>query len=206
MFTGIIEEIGTIKNINQISERSIELTIKANIVLSDINVGDSIAVNGICLTVKQFSEFDFTVDVMPETVKATSLRKMDVGMNVNLERSLQFNSRLGGHFVTGHVDAVGKIVAKKHVENAIYYDIVVPSEYMIYFVMKGSIAVDGISLTIFDVKEQTVTISLIPHTLNVTILGEKEIGDVVNIECDMLAKLVHAQIKNYVSMIHKKDV
>src|SRR5699024_6664807 len=160
----------------------------------------SIAVNGICLTVTKFTRKEFSVDVMPETIKATSLHSMEEGTKVNLERSLQAQDRLGGHFVTGHVDTVGKITRKEAVENAVYYDISLPENVMIYFVEKGSIAVDGVSLTVFAVDQESVTISLIPHTLEVTILGEREVGDVVNIECDMLAKHVHQQMKYYQNM------
>lgn len=197
MFTGIVEEVGTITQIEPVSERAIELTISAEEVLSDVRIGDSIAVNGICLTVTKFTASEFVVDVMPETIEATSLRTMKEGTNVNLERSIQPQGRLGGHFVTGHVDTIGKIVRKEAVENAVYYDIAIPEQLMIYFVDKGSVAIDGVSLTVFAVGEKTITISLIPHTLEVTILGEREVGDVVNIECDMLAKHVHEQMKHY---------
>lgn len=197
MFTGIVEEVGTITNIHHLSERAIELTIGAEKVLTDVQLGDSISVNGICLTVTNFTATEFTVDVMPETIEATSLRSMEKGTNVNLERSLQPQGRLGGHFVTGHVDTVGKILRKEAVENAVYYDIAIPEQLMIYFVEKGSVAVDGVSLTVFAVEEQMITISLIPHTLVVTILGEREVDDFVNIECDMLAKYVHEQMKHY---------
>ncbi|HZW68787.1 MAG TPA: riboflavin synthase [Pseudogracilibacillus sp.] len=200
MFTGIVEEMGRIKQIEQLSERAVQLTIEADKVLTDVQLGDSIAVNGICLTVTKFTRKEFSVDVMPETIKATSLHSMEEGTKVNLERSLQAQDRLGGHFVTGHVDTVGKITRKEAVENAVYYDISLPENVMIYFVEKGSIAVDGVSLTVFAVDQESVTISLIPHTLEVTILGEREVGDVVNIECDMLAKHVHQQMKYYQNM------
>lgn len=190
MFTGIIEEKGTIKQIEQVSKKSIQLTIDALKVMEDIHVGDSIAVNGICLTVTDFSDDAFQVDVMPETMKATSLRMLEEGSQVNLERSMPADGRFGGHFVSGHVDGTGTIIRKKKQENAIYYDIKVPDELAIYMMTKGSIAVDGISLTIFGVNESTVTISLIPHTVSETILGDKNGGDIVNIECDMLAKHV----------------
>lgn len=197
MFTGIIEEKGTIQTFEKKSERAIELTIQATKVLKDVNLGDSIAVNGICLTVTEFTDNYFTVDVMPETVEATSLNDLTVGSFVNLERSMKADGRFGGHFVTGHVDTVGKIVKKEQVENAVYYEITVPAQFMPYFIMKGSIAVDGVSLTIFGVGEQSVTISLIPHTLRETILGEKEVGHIVNIECDVMAKHIANQLKNY---------
>lgn len=200
MFTGIVEEVGRIKQIHHVSEEAIQLTIEADEVLGDVQLGDSIAVNGICLTVTKFTREEFSVDVMPETIKATSLRSMEEGTKVNLERSLQAQDRLGGHFVTGHVDAVGEITRKEAVENAVYYDISLPKDLMIYFVEKGSIAVDGVSLTVFALGQQSVTISLIPHTLEVTILGERGVGDLVNIECDMLAKHVHHQMQHYQNM------
>lgn len=189
MFTGIIEEVGTIANIKQSSNSSV-LNIAAKKILSDVALGDSISVNGICLTVTSFSATSFTVDVMPETMKSTSLRSLKIGSPVNLERAVAANGRFGGHFVTGHVDGIGKIIAKRPVENAVYYDISAPKELLNYIILKGSIAIDGTSLTVFGVSEQSFTISLIPHTLSETILGVKEVGDVVNIECDMLGKYV----------------
>src|SRR5690625_4289938 len=198
MFTGIVEEIGEIHRIEEISEQAVQLTIQAKNVLEDVNIGDSIAVNGICLTVTSFKASTFQVDVMPETIKATSLARLTAGSHVNLERSLQAQDRFGGHFVTGHVDGVGKIIRKEKLENAIYYDIKIPSELTHYLILKGSVAVDGISLTVFniDITKNTFTISLIPHTVSVTILGMKEVGDIVNIECDLLAKHVHHYMRN----------
>ena len=196
MFTGIVEEKGHIEKMKQISENAIQLSITASTILSDIQIGDSIAVNGICLTVTSHTETGFTVDVMPETMKATSLKEIGVQSPVNLERSMSANGRFGGHFVTGHVDFVGEIIDKKQVENAIYYDIAIPENALKYFIHKGSVAVDGVSLTVFNVEEerQTITISLIPHTATETILGEKQVGNLVNMECDVLAKLVEKQL------------
>jgi|SRR5690625_3065118 len=196
MFTGIVEEKGYIEKMKQISENAIQLSITASTILSDIQIGDSIAVNGICLTVTSHTETGFTVDVMPETMKATSLKEIGVQSPVNLERSMSANGRFGGHFVTGHVDFVGEIIDKKQVENAIYYDIAIPENALKYFIHKGSVAVDGVSLTVFNVEEerQTITISLIPHTATETILGEKQVGNLVNMECDVLAKLVEKQL------------
>jgi len=196
MFTGIVEEKGYIEKIERISENAIQLKITASIILTDIQIGDSIAVNGICLTVLSHTKTEFTVDVMPETMKATSLKEVRLQSPVNLERSMAANGRFGGHFVTGHVDYVGEIVDKRQVENAIYYDISVPEMALKYFIHKGSVAVDGVSLTVFNIdeKRQTITISLIPHTASETILGEKQIGNLVNIECDVLAKLVEKQL------------
>ncbi|SEQ84506.1 riboflavin synthase alpha chain [Virgibacillus subterraneus] len=190
MFTGIIEELGTVKEMKHASEQSVEMTLSSTKIMEDVHVGDSISVNGICLTVTNYSSNDFQVDVMPETIKSTSLNVLTEGSKVNLERSMAANGRFGGHFVSGHVDGIGKITRKQKQENAIYYDIEIPEELAKYFMMKGSVAVDGISLTVFDVGQSTFTISLIPHTVEETILGDKDEGDVVNIECDMLAKHV----------------
>lgn len=206
MFTGIVEEVGLIKEVKQRSERAISLHLAAKEVLSDVKLGDSIAVNGICLTVTSFSENEFTVDVMPETLKATSLYNVKAGDRVNLERSMQFHSRVGGHFVTGHVDTVGEITRKEKVENAIYFDILLPKPYMVYFIQQGSITVDGVSLTVFAVDRENsqVTISLIPHTLAVTTLGDRKLGDYVNVECDVLAKHIEVQMKYYMER-EKRD-
>lgn len=196
MFTGIIEELGTVKKMKHASEQSVDMTIGSTKVLEDVHVGDSISVNGICLTVTHFSSNDFQVDVMPETIKSTSLNALTEGSKVNLERSMSANGRFGGHFVSGHVDGTGKITRKQKQENAIYYDIEIPEELTKYFLLKGSVAVDGISLTIFNVDQNTFTISLIPHTVSETILGAKKQGDIVNIECDMLAKHVQNLLNN----------
>lgn len=194
MFTGIIEEIGTITEINQKSNAS-TLKIAAKRILSDVALGDSISVNGICLTVTSFSSSHFTVDVMPETLKSTSFRSLKNGSRVNLERAMTPNRRFGGHFVTGHVDGVGKIIAKRPIGNAVYYEISVPKDLLKYIILKGSVAVDGISLTVFALSNQSFTISLIPHTLKKTILGGKKTGELVNIECDMLGKYVERFIQ-----------
>ncbi|MFC3041264.1 riboflavin synthase [Virgibacillus xinjiangensis] len=194
MFTGIIEEKGTIKNTRQVSEQAVEMTIEAAVIMGDMKLGDSIAINGICLTVTDFSSSSFTVDAMPETIQATSLKTLSIGSKVNLERAMGANGRFGGHFVSGHVDGIGKIIRKQAQENAIYYDIEIDEELSPYLMHKGSIAVDGTSLTIFGVEGNVFTISLIPHTVVETILGEKGQGDIVNIECDMLAKYVRNMI------------
>ncbi|MGY0692587.1 riboflavin synthase [Virgibacillus sp. FSP13] len=190
MFTGIIEEKGTIQNMNSVSDQSIKLTVESKKIIEDVNVGDSIAVNGICLTVTDYSKTSFQVDVMPETFKSTALKLLEVGSHVNLERSMPASGRFGGHFVSGHVDGTGEITRKEKHENAVYYDIRIPEAHAALIVLKGSIAIDGISLTVFDVKASSLTIALIPHTVSETNLGEKNQGDLVNIECDMLAKYV----------------
>lgn len=187
MFTGIIEEIGTVKQIIR-GDKAIVLDITAKKVLEDVKLGDSIAVNGVCLTVTTFSANRFTVDVMPETVHATSLSELAAGSKVNLERAMIANGRFGGHFVSGHVDGTGVIQEKRSVSNAVYYTISVGDDLTRFLMLKGSVTVDGTSLTIFGVAENSFTISLIPHTMQETILGEKGKGDKVNIEVDMLAK------------------
>lgn len=195
MFTGIIEEIGTIKQIIRGNE-AIILEVEAKKVLEDVKLGDSIAVNGVCLTVTTYSANRFSVDVMPETVRATSLQALQAGSHVNLERAMIANGRFGGHFVSGHVDGTGTIQDKKRVANAVYYTISVPDDLSRYLMLKGSVTVDGTSLTIFGVSDNNFTISLIPHTLNETILGGKGKGDTVNIEVDMLAKYMDHLLKH----------
>lgn len=193
MFSGIVEELGQINQIHHSSPQSVELTINAKLILEDIKLGDSISINGICLTVVSFTESNFTVDVMPETIKSTSLALLLVDSQVNLERSLGLTDRIGGHFVTGHVDGVGTIIEKEGLENAVYYTIKIHNELIKYVIQKGSVAVDGVSLTLFNIDKEnnTITISLIPHTVKVTVLGKKQVNDLVNIEVDMLAKHVH---------------
>lgn len=189
MFTGIIEEIGNVLKVDR-GATSFSMTIQAKKIMEDIHLGDSIAVNGVCLTVTQFTNESFAVDVMPETYMATTLHKLSIGSSVNLERAMAANGRFGGHFVSGHVDGAGAIIEKKSVENALYLTIRVPSAFKQYLLEKGSIAIDGTSLTIFAVDECDVTISLVPHTQKETILAKKRIGEEVNVECDMFAKYV----------------
>ncbi len=198
MFTGIIEEIGKIESV-QSSKEAIIFTIGAKHILHDVSLGDSISVNGVCLTVTQFSNASFSVDVMPETVRSTSLAQLKKGSPVNLERAMAANGRFGGHFVSGHVDGTGKIVKKKQVSNAVYYEIQVPEELTNTLIHKGSITIDGISLTIFGLEKEKVVISIIPHTLGETILGTKGVGDIVNIECDMVGKYIKKFVTQQVS-------
>ncbi|APH04545.1 riboflavin synthase [Bacillus weihaiensis] len=198
MFTGIIEEIGTISSVKSSSE-AIVFKIEASKILDDVSLGDSIAVNGVCLTVTTFTKTSFSVDVMPETVRSTSLSTLKTGSKVNLERAMAANGRFGGHFVSGHVDGIAKIVNKKHLSNAVYYDLQVEEKLTDTLIHKGSITVDGISLTIFGLEKEKVTISIIPHTLGETILGTKGIGDIVNIECDLLGKYI-------LKFIDKKEI
>lgn len=197
MFTGIIEEIGYVKRINQQS-RSAQIEIKADKVLGDVAVGDSIAVNGVCLTVVTFDSQHFTADVMPETISKTNLRELKPGSPVNLERALKLGGRLGGHIVQGHVDAVGTIVEKQILEIAIIYRIATEPELLQYVVPKGSVAIDGVSLTVVDVFQDSFTVSLIPHTAHETVLGEKKPGDRVNLESDIIGRYVkHLMNRNH---------
>lgn len=195
MFTGIIEEIGKVAKIKR-TANSYVLTIEAEKILQDIHLGDSIAVNGVCLTVTSFSGKQFSVDVMPETVKATSLNNVQTGTKVNLERAMAAGGRFGGHFVSGHIDGTGIIKRKQAFENAVYYEIEADPELLRYVIFRGSVAVDGTSLTVFEVSDTSFTLSLIPHTLSETVIGFKGSGDIVNLECDMIGKYVSHFIKN----------
>ena len=189
MFTGIVEEIGTVSAIRP-GSNSLQLSIRCSKVLSDVKNGDSLAVNGVCLTVSDFSSNQFTADVMPETVKATTLQALRTGSFVNLERAMAANGRFGGHIVSGHVDGTGEIVAVRQKENAIYMEINVAADLLRYFIPKGSVTVDGTSLTVFEVTQKGFIISLIPVTQEDSIVGRKRTGDRVNVECDMFAKYI----------------
>lgn len=189
MFTGIVEEIGSISGIKQ-GKNSEILTIKAKKVLEDTKIGDSIAVNGICLTVTALSSDSFTADVMHETINRSSLSKLKYGSKVNLERAMPVNGRFGGHIVSGHVDGIGTIINIKPDDNAIWYKIQANQQILKYIVEKGSITIDGISLTVAKVSETDFSISAIPHTVEQTILKEKRQGDIVNLETDILAKYI----------------
>ncbi|MFT9847476.1 riboflavin synthase [Aneurinibacillus sp. REN35] len=189
MFTGIIEEIGTIRSITR-SNQSAVLEITGDKVLRDVRLGDSIAVNGICLTVTEFSAKHFAADVMPETIRKTSLALLVPGAPVNLERALAAGDRFGGHFVSGHVDGVGRIAAKQAYDNAVLYRIEADDTLLRYIIPKGSIAIDGISLTVVEVDDAGFSVSIIPHTLLETVLQYKEKGDQVNLECDMIGKYI----------------
>ncbi|WP_307891884.1 riboflavin synthase [Bacillus swezeyi] len=190
MFTGIIEEVGTILDMKK-TGNAMSLVIQTSKVTEDVKLGDSIAVNGVCLTVNDFKQGQFTADVMLETMKATSLGTLKKGSLVNLERAMAANGRFGGHMVSGHVDGTASIVRIEKAENAIYYDLKLDPALAQMLVLKGSIAVDGVSLTIFGLTDDQVTVSLIPHTLDETIFPVKKTGDIVNIECDMIGKYIY---------------
>lgn len=187
MFTGIIEELGRVKAIEQQSD-AVRLTIEGPLVTSDAHRGDSIAVCGTCLTVIEFGNGEFTADVMKETLDKTSLSSIKVGDPVNLERAMTAETRFGGHVVQGHVDGVGEIISRQPSENWEWLRISIPRELMKYVVYKGSITLDGVSLTVNEVGDDYVGLSLIPETLAVTTLGSKAVGDKVNVEADVMAK------------------
>ena len=187
MFTGIIEEIGTVLSIQR-KPHSLALSIRAKKILDDVKRGDSISVNGVCLTVSSFTSEMFVVDVIPETFKSTTLADLSTNSMVNLERAMAANGRFGGHFVSGHVDGIGVIRSVKKEANAITKQIELAPDLMKYMMLKGSVAVDGTSLTVFQVDRTSISISLIPTTQYDSLIGEKGVGQKVNIECDLLAK------------------
>jgi len=189
MFTGIIEEISTIARITR-GTQSGQIVIQAEKVLEDCKIGDSIAVNGACLTVIRTGADSFTADVSPETLRRTNLGELSRGDKVNLERSLKLQDRLGGHIVLGHVDEVGLITGMQAEDNATIMRVAVSSDTMRYIVQKGSVCVDGVSLTITNLLENSFDVSLIPHTKAVTTMGTKKVGDQVNIEVDILGRYV----------------
>lgn len=189
MFTGIIEEIGKIKAIKH-GSRSVILDIEATKVLEDTRVGDSIATNGVCLTVTAMGSGVFSADVMPETMSRSNLGGLKPGDRVNLERALCLNSRLGGHLVAGHIDGTGRITGKIQDENAIWITVATSPDILRYVIEKGSVTIDGVSLTIAYVDEVVFKVSVIPHTQEETTLTGKRIGEVVNLENDMIAKYV----------------
>ena len=189
MFTGIVEEIGTIRAVRRGAHSSV-LSIGAELVLSDLKVGDSVAVNGVCLTATGRDRDGFTADVMHETLDRSSLGTLVPGSSVNLERAMAADGRFGGHIVSGHIDGTGTVAATRRDDNAIWYTIRTEPKLLRYVVEKGSITVDGISLTVASVEAGQVSVSLIPHTAAVTVLGQKRRGDVVNLETDILGKYV----------------
>jgi riboflavin synthase len=189
MFTGIVEELGSVKVLRR-EAGAARLTISASTVLDGTVLGDSICVNGVCLTVVGLGKSEFTADVAVETLKVTNLGDLKIGAKVNLERALQLSARIGGHLVSGHVDAVGRIRGKREEGNGWRIFIDAPETVLRYVIKKGSIAIDGISLTVADVDKSGFSIAMIPHTAKLTTLGFKSIGDSVNLESDIIGKYV----------------
>lgn len=194
MFTGIVEEIGKIRAIQR-GSRSIVLEIEARKVLEDTKIGDSIATNGTCLTVTSLTPDSFRADVMPETMRRTGLGILKPGDRVNLERALSLNSRLGGHLVAGHVDGTGRIVEVQQDDIAVWLTIAAAPHLLKYVIEKGSVAIDGVSLTVAYVDEAVFRVSVIPHTQEETTLTQKRTGDIVNLENDMVARYVEKLVK-----------
>jgi riboflavin synthase len=195
MFTGIVEELGTVERIEDQGD-AVRLSVYGPLVTTDAGLGDSIAVNGCCLTVVTNAEGVFTADVMHETLAKTSLGAFEPGTRVNLERAVTPATRLGGHIVQGHVDGTGAVISREPSQHWEVVKISVPADLERYIVEKGSITVDGISLTVVDVADGAFTVSLIPETLARTTLGFKQPGDVVNLEADVIAKYVEKMVGN----------
>lgn len=189
MFTGIVEEMGAVKALVK-TVTGTRLSVLASVVLSDLPIGASISVNGACLTVVASNEKDFSVDVSPETLTVTNLGSLTPGSPVNLERAMKLNERIGGHLVAGHVDGVGTIRDRQQEGDSVRVRVEAPKEILRYCVHKGSITVDGISMTLNEVTDRTFSVMIIPHTAKVTTLGLKQPGDLVNLESDLIAKYV----------------
>lgn len=189
MFTGIIEEVGRVVSVRRGAKSSV-LTIQADKIFEDLKIGDSVSTNGVCLTATAIANNYFTADVMNETLKRSSLGGLRAGSQVNLERAMAVEGRFGGHIVSGHVDAIGTIIRIERDDNAIWYTIQANSNVMRYIVEKGSIAIDGISLTVASIERDYFRVSVIPHTAKETILSQKRIGDVVNLENDIVGKYI----------------
>ena len=194
MFTGIVEELGTIRAIRRGASSAV-LSIGAGTILDDLKVGDSVAVNGVCLTATQVDGGGFTADVMHETLDRSSLARLAPGDKVNLERAMAAGGRFGGHIVSGHIDATGTITDRRRDDNAVWYTVSAPAALLRYVVEKGSIAIDGISLTVAAVEADRFSVSVIPHTAAVTVLGGKRPGDPVNLEADLIGKYVEKLLR-----------
>ncbi|RMH31514.1 MAG: riboflavin synthase [Nitrospirae bacterium] len=195
MFSGIVEEMGAIKSVEK-GLAGARMSILASKVLEDLAIGESISVSGICLTVIDLGEQEFSVDVSSETLKKTTLEKAAPGTPVNLERAMRLNERIGGHLVTGHVDGIGMIRRREQDGNAIHITIEAQEDLLRYCVQKGSITVDGISLTINTVSDKSFTVTIIPHTAKATTMGVKQIGDLVNLETDLVGKYVERLLQS----------
>jgi len=195
VFTGIIEEMGTVLSIKK-GSRAHVLQIKGQVVLGDMKTGDSVAVNGVCLTVSGLGGNAFTADIMNETLGRSGLGGLRSGDRVNLERAMAANGRFGGHMVSGHIDGTGAIAQIRRDGNALWYTISAPPQVMGYIVEKGSVAIDGISLTVATLARDSFSVSVIPHTAKSTVLGCKASGDSVNLETDMVAKYIKKYLED----------
>ncbi len=198
MFTGIVEGLGELVKQEGLAKGK-RFFIRAPFDLKDTKIGDSIAVNGVCLTVTSLEKDFFCVDVSPETLSRTTLGAFKAGEKVNLERALRLGDRLGGHLVTGHVDGVGRITSREEKGDFIFFTVKIPKSLLPFVVEKGSIAIDGISLTVNDLKEDLVKLAIIPHTAKITTIGFRKVGDLVNIETDLIGKYVVKLLSPYLS-------
>jgi riboflavin synthase len=205
MFTGLVEEIGRVQSIIK-STKSARIIINADKVLEGVRLGDSISTNGVCLTVTSSTTNSFSVDVMAETMRRSNLHILSPGDEVNLERALRVGDRLGGHIVSGHIDGMGTITSYENEDNAVWITIETSSEVLRYIVQKGSIAIDGISLTVAYVDETVFKVSIIPHTKDVTTLLRKKVRDIVNLECDMIGKYIEKLLKSQEQSPVKKGI
>ena len=200
MFTGIVEEIGIINKISK-GRKSSKILVKAEKVIQGTKIGDSIWTNGVCLTVTDIFSNGFEADIMAETLDKSNLGKLVIGSKVNLERALTLDTRLGGHIVTGHIDGIGTIKSLKRIDNSVEISIASQQEILKYIVLKGSIAIDGISLTVSYIDDNEFKVCIIPHTSKETILLMKKLGDTVNLECDVIGKY----IEKLLSSSNKKE-
>lgn len=206
MFTGIIEEVGRIRSISKSGDGA-SIVIEAKRVLEDVKLGDSIATNGVCLTVNHFDRGSFRVDVMAETMRRSNLRNLMVGSRVNLERAVAVGDRLGGHIVSGHIDDVGIIRKHEKEDNAVWLTIEPSPELMKYIILKGSITIDGVSLTVAHLDSNIFKVSIIPHTRDETTLIDKAMGELVNLECDIVGKYIERLLSfNTPKAEEKKDI
>lgn len=196
MFTGIIEEIGTVRRIER-GAAGARLTIAAKTVLEGTKLGDSIATNGVCLTVVSLTSDSFSADVMAESLRRSSLGALQSGSPVNLERAMPLNGRFGGHIVSGHIDGTGTVASQRREDNAVWVTVHAPAALLRYIVEKGSIAIDGVSLTVAAVDQTGFAVSIIPHTGTETILLGKKPGEAVNLECDVIGKYVEKLLTPY---------
>ena len=189
MFTGLIEEVGTLKSKTP-KVLGVKLYFEAGKILDGIQIGNSISVNGVCLTTVEFDSKGFSVEAIEETLKKSNLGDLEIGDRVNLERPLKANARLGGHFVLGHVDTTGKVEEIKVLTNSHYVKFSYPKEFSKFLISVGSVAIDGVSMTVADLKDNTFSVGIIPHTWEETVFSKKKVGDMVNLEFDVLGKYV----------------
>ena len=195
MFSGIVEEMGVVKTFDRDFGEA-RLSILSETILGDLKVGESVSVSGVCLTTVEVHERDFVVDVSMETLNVTSIGSLAAGAAVNLERAMKLNERIGGHLVSGHVDGIGTLQDRQQEGNSIILTFNMPESILRYCIQKGSITIDGVSLTINQVSEKTLAVAIIPHTAEVTTLGLKQPGDFVNLEADQIGKYVERLMQN----------